>query len=230
VLTAGIAALLLSLGGLTYVLLNDGHGNGGGGTGGTNGSGASGGSVSGGTADGGGPASGRATPSGEGTAATGDGGAAATGSGPSPSERPRQSVHVRVHAIRAEYRGTCPPPEAEAPAFRATVTVGSVPVSVGYRWVTASGRGTDGGWKTLDFPSGEGKSREIGHVERTHTEGAVHHDRLRLEIRSPVAARSEWVAFSVACEEESPTGAPSSPGGPAYSVGSGQAADRNGGR
>ncbi|MFI1469838.1 protein kinase [Streptomyces wuyuanensis] len=227
VLIAGIAALLLSLGGLTYVLLNDGDG--GGGTGGTNGSGASGGSGSGGTADGGGSASGRATPSGEGTAATGDGGATATGRGPSPSERPRQSVHVRVHAIRAEYRGTCPPPEAQAPAFRATVTVGSIPVSVGYRWVTASGRGTDGGWKTLDFPSGEGKSREIGHVERTHTEGAVHHDRIRLEVRSPVAARSEWVAFSVTCEEESPTGTPSSPGGPAQVL-SGQAADRNGGR
>ncbi|MFG3305534.1 serine/threonine-protein kinase [Streptomyces wuyuanensis] len=228
VLTAGIAALLLSLGGLTYTLLNDENGNGRSGTGGTNGSGASGGSASGGTADGGGTASGRATPSGGGTAATGDG-EAATG-GTSPTERPRQSVHVRVHAIRAEYRGTCPPPEAEAPAFRATVTVGSVPVSVGYRWVTASGRVTDGGWKTLDFPSGEGKSREIGHVERARTEGAVHHDRIRLEVRSPVAARSEWVAFSVTCEEESPTGTPSSPGGSDYSVGTGQAADRNGGR
>ncbi|WP_432075478.1 serine/threonine-protein kinase [Streptomyces wuyuanensis] len=231
VLTAGIAALLLSLGGLAYAVLNDGNGIGGGGTGGTIGTGASGGAAAGsGTADRGGSASGRATPSGEDPAATGDGGAAATGGGPSPTERPRQSVHVRVHAIRAEYRGTCPPPEAEAPAFRATVTVGSVPASVGYRWVTGSGRGTDGGWKSLDFPSGEGKSREIGHVERAHTEGAVHHDRIRLEIRSPVAARSEWVAFSVTCEEESPTGTPASPGGPTYSVGSGQAADRNGGR
>lgn len=230
VLTAGIAALLLSLAGLAYALLIDGYGNGGGGTGGPNGSGASGGSGSGGTADVGGSASGRTTPSGEDPAAPGDGGTAATGGGPSPTERPRQSVHVRVHAVRTEYRGPCPPPETEAPAFRATVTVGSIPVSVGYRWVTGSGRGADGGWKTLDFPSGEGKSREIGHVERAHTEGAVHHDRIRLEIRSPVAARSEWVAFSVTCEEESPTGTPSSPGGPTYSGGSGQAAERNGGR
>ncbi|MDI9883196.1 serine/threonine-protein kinase [Streptomyces sp. HNM0645] len=236
VLAAGVAALVLSLGGLTYALLNGGSGGGGAGAGagagagGTNGRGTNGGSGSGGTTVGSDSASGPATPSGEGPAASGDGGASATGGAPSPTERPRQSVHVRVHAIRAEYRGACPPLEAKAPAFRAAVTVGSVPVSVGYRWVTGSGRSSDGGWKTLDFPSGEGKSREIDHVELTYTEGAVHHDRIRLEIGSPVAARSQWVAFSVTCEEESPSGTPSSPGRPSYSEGSGQAADRNGGR
>ncbi|TLQ46830.1 serine/threonine-protein kinase [Streptomyces marianii] len=235
VLAAGIAALALSLGGLTYALLDDGSGSGsgsvGGGAGGTNGSGANRGSGSGGTTVGSGSASGPETPSGdEGPAASGDGGASATGGAPSPTERPRQSVHVRVHAIRAEYRGACPPLEAKAPAFRAAVTVGSTPVSVGYRWVTGSGRSSDGGWKTLDFPSGEGRSREIDHVEPTYTEGAVHHDRIRVEIGSPVAVRSQWVAFSVTCEEESPSGTPSSPGLPSYSEGSGQAAERNGGR
>ncbi|WJY49533.1 serine/threonine-protein kinase [Streptomyces chengbuensis] len=230
-LTAGIAALLLSLGGLTYVLLNDGNGNGGGGTGGTNGSGADGGSGSGGPTGGSGTASGPATPSGAGPSASAGGGAAATGGGgPSATERAPQSVHVRVHATRAEYRGACPPPEAAAPAFRATVTVGSTPVSVAYRWVTGSARSSDGGWKTLDFPSGEGKSRGIDHVETAPAEGAVHHDRIRVEIRSPVAARSEWVAFSVTCEEESPSGTPSSSGSPSYPDGSGQATERNGGR
>ncbi|MFE0040039.1 serine/threonine-protein kinase [Streptomyces sp. NPDC059015] len=234
VLAAGIAALLLSLGGLTYALLNDGsasgNGSGSDGSAGPNGAGSDGGPVNGAAAGGSGSASGPAAPSRSGPSAPDDEGATATGGGTSPTERPARSVRVRVHAIRAEYRGACPPAEAGAPAFRAAVTVDSTPVSVAYRWVTGSGRSSDGGWKTLDFPSGEGKSREIDHVESTYAEGAVHHDRIRMEIRSPAAARSEWVAFSVTCEEASPSGTPSSPGRPSWAEGAGQTAERNGGR
>ncbi|MGW7364853.1 serine/threonine-protein kinase [Streptomyces sp. NPDC054841] len=208
VLTAGIAVLLLSIGGLTYALVNGGLPDDGG-----KGSGGSGNSAGGGTN--GGSTSAGAT---AGPGATGDGSSADT-PGPADSTTPgghssattappRQSVRVYVEAVHGSYSGTCPAPEAEAPAFRATVTVGRIPVSVGYRWVTESGKGSDAGWKTLDFPSGEGKSRHVNHIEPTYAQGSTHHDRIRVEVRSPVVARSNWVAFSVTCEPESPTGDP----------------------
>ncbi|WP_328724793.1 serine/threonine-protein kinase [Streptomyces sp. NBC_00259] len=243
VLIAGIAALLLSIGGLTYALLNNGGlgGNGGRGDKGGGGS-ATGGSASGrGAASGGGSADGGATDGGPSAPVASSSppksGGAATGGHGSATQKPPQSVHVDVRAVHGGYRGACPAPGAEAPSFRATVTVGRTPVSVGYRWVTRSGRSSDGGWKALDFPSGEGKSRQIDHVELTYTPGTTHHDQIRVEVRSPVAARSKWVAFSVTCdEEESPTGTPSSPGYPSDAADGGdggdggQATERNGGR
>ncbi|MFD7441078.1 serine/threonine-protein kinase [Streptomyces sp. NPDC059909] len=209
-LVAGIVVLLLAIGGLVYALVNNGgNGNGGNGSGGANN-----GATDGGTANGGvtpGPAT-TAENSPEDTPGTpGTTDSASAGGHSSPAPRPPQTVQVYVQAVNGSYSGTCPPPEAAAPAFRATVTVGRTPASVSYRWVTESGRTSDGDWKTLDFPSGEGKSQQVNHIELTYAENAVHHDRIRLEVRSPVEARSNWVAFSVTCEEETPTGEPSYP-------------------
>ncbi|MGW1886304.1 protein kinase domain-containing protein [Streptomyces sp. NPDC001970] len=209
-LVAGIAVLLLSIGGLTYALVNSGgSGDKDNGSGGT-----SSGATDGGTADGGattGPAtSGESSPEDTpGTPSTTD--SSSAGGHGSATARPPQTVQVYAQAVIGSYSGTCPPPEAEAPAFRATVTVGRTPASVSYRWVTESGRTSGKGWKTIDFPSGEGKSQHVNHIELTYEENATHHDRIRLEVRSPVEAHSNWVAFSVTCEEEAPTGEPSYP-------------------
>ncbi|MFE7776727.1 serine/threonine-protein kinase [Streptomyces sp. NPDC057445] len=222
-LVAGIAVLLLSIGGLTYALVKEnGRGNGGTGNGNSGASAsASGGTANGGTASGGtgtgtagdgpshdGPSSTSGSP---GTSDTAD--TASGGGHDSATARPPQTVHVYAQAVTGSYSGGCPPPEAGAPAFRATVTVGRTPASVSYRWVTESGRTSGKGWKTLDFPSGEGKSRQVDHIELTYEENATHHDRIRLEVRRPVEARSNWVGFSVTCKEESPSpsGDPSYP-------------------
>ncbi|MFC5803578.1 serine/threonine-protein kinase [Streptomyces formicae] len=226
-LVAGITVLLLSIGGLGYALL-DGNGNGGSNGGAGNGA-TNGGATNGGATDSeatGGPSatgdgSSGGTPGTPGTPSTTD--TAPTGGHSSaPTTPPQQTVHVYAQAVTGSYRGSCPPPEADAPAFTATVTVGRTPASVTYRWVTESGKSSGEGWKTLGFPAGKGTSQHVAHIERTYVENATHHDRIRLEVRSPVEARSNWVAFSVTCEEESPspTGEPSYAVDPAGSAGS----------
>ncbi|MFE3329855.1 protein kinase [Streptomyces sp. NPDC059176] len=213
VLAAGIAALLLSLGGLTYAVLDDDAA----GSGGKPGQGTANGGSTGSSTEGS-AAGGRAN--GDATAGSGapvddpttgspgtTGGTTPDGHDQETAEHP-QSVKVRVRAVRDGYRGACPPREAEAPAFTATVTVGRAPASVAYRWATASGRGSDAHWQTLDFPSGDGTSRRTDHTVRVYAPAGAHHDRVRLEVRSPVVVRSNWVAFSVTCEEESPTDRP----------------------
>ncbi|MEV3993246.1 serine/threonine-protein kinase [Streptomyces sp. NPDC049837] len=179
-LAAGVAAVLLALAGLTYALLRDDDP----GTGGV-GAGATSPGVT-------------ATPSG-----TPSGGEGTREPSPPPRTVTPQSVQVYAQAVRGSYRGTCPPPEAEAPAFRATITVGRTPASVGYRWVTESGEGAGSGWRKEEF--GGETVRQVEHTERTD---GTHRDRVRLEIRSPVEARSNWVGFSVTCRDAHPTGTP----------------------
>ncbi|GAA2908471.1 hypothetical protein GCM10020221_00740 [Streptomyces thioluteus] len=65
-------------------------------------------------------------------------------SSPSP-DAPGSAVGVTVTADRDRYSGPCPAPEQRAPAFHALLTVDRVPARVVYRWVTGSGRVTDGG-------------------------------------------------------------------------------------
>ncbi|MER6997283.1 serine/threonine-protein kinase [Streptomyces sp. NPDC000410] len=213
-LVAGSAALVLAIGGLTYALVNrnnadDAGGSGGGGKGSSAGAPAD-------TPSASSPSSTPSTPDPTGTIGT-------TGT-PSPEQSstptgghtpaPPQSVQVYVKWVRDSYSGACPPPEAEAPAFTATVTVGRTPASVEYRWVTESGESSAPGWRTLGFPAaeaGKGTLQEVDHTELTYELNATRHDRIRLEVRSPVVARSNWVEFSVTCEEEPPTDGPSYP-------------------
>ncbi|GGW91499.1 serine/threonine-protein kinase [Streptomyces chryseus] len=195
----------------------DSGGDGSGGGGGDDGGSSDGGGTDGGTSTGGGATGGdtgatdAATGGNGGDDDGGDGGhTGGTGSDGGgdggTTAPPPQSVKVTVVAVRGGYSGACPPPEAGAPAFTATFTVGRVPVQVGYRWVTGSGESSDPGWKTLSFAAGEEKSKRVNHTETTYKEDGTHHDEIRVEVRSPVEATSGSVPFSVTCEQETPTG------------------------
>ncbi|WP_455354677.1 serine/threonine-protein kinase [Streptomyces sp. SYSU K217416] len=209
VLAAGVLALLLAVGGIAWVLVNGMGGDGNsGGTTGTSGR------TTGGTpggADTGSTTAGTPSDSGDpGGTATGTG-TPTDGGGHTSSPPPAQTVEVRLLAVRGSYTGACPPPEAEAPAFTATITVGRTPATVEYRWATRSGETSDGGWKTLPFAAGGGRTQQVNHTELTFKEGEAHRDEIWVETRKPVKAKSDAVEFTVTCAEETPTGgAPSS--------------------
>ncbi|GAA1593968.1 hypothetical protein GCM10009731_54390 [Streptomyces globosus] len=110
--------------------------------------------------------------------------------------------------MRAAYAGSCPPAAWRAPAFTASVTVEPRPASVEYRWVRRGG-GSAEGWRSAPYPAHGGL--ELQHTELAHRAGGTLEDAVRLEVRGP-AAVSEWVEFSVVCEEEPPPGGSPSPG------------------
>ncbi|MFD9303602.1 protein kinase [Streptomyces sp. NPDC060048] len=132
---------------------------------------------------------------------------------PSPSATPPPNLTVSaLQAVRAAYRGTCPPPAAQAPAFTADVAVDRTPALVEYRWTTRSGESSSPGWQSVTYPAdGPGRVR-LDHTELTHYPDATFADAVRLEVRAPAEAASAWLEFSVTCEEETPTGGASSPG------------------
>ncbi|MGV9896713.1 serine/threonine protein kinase, partial [Streptomyces tendae] len=150
-----------------------------------------------------------------------------------------QSVRVSVVGSRTHYAGACPPPHDRAPVFTATFTVGRLPAEVGYRWVTADGSVSDPGWRTLSFPSGGDRSRQDTVVVTTHDDSGAFESAVRVEVRTPVRATSNAVAFSVTCRTgtgtgtETPTGgasSPSPPASPSSPSASGQAAPLSAGR
>ncbi|MFD0553682.1 serine/threonine-protein kinase [Streptomyces rectiviolaceus] len=227
VLTAGLVALALALAGLTYALVNrdDGGGGGGGngaseGSGGGNGSGGSGGDGSDGGKNGGSGTTGNGNGNGNGGGSgdDGDGGSSTGGSstdgggyGGGSTTHPAQTVKVSVTGANTQYSGACPPAAGQAPSFTATFTVGRVPVTVDYRWVTKSGEPGDPGWKTLSFASGGGRTKQVHHTETVEGEpGSTYQNEISVEVRGPVKASSNSVAYSVTCEEETPTGGASS--------------------
>ncbi|EGX57033.1 serine/threonine protein kinase [Streptomyces zinciresistens K42] len=196
-LVAGVAALALAVAGLTYALLEKG---------------------------GGGSTGGDATTSATGGASPTDTGrenspGGEESSGPSPEESkgtsaPPQSVRVTVAGSNTRYSGACPPPQAQAPAFTATFTVGRLPAEVAYRWVSERGDVMDQGWKTLSFPEGGDRTRQDRVLVTTYDRGGTVRNAIGVEVRSPVAARSDLVPFSVTCVAETPSGGVSpSPGG-----------------
>lgn len=206
----GVAVLLLALGGLAWALVEKDRNRGGGDNAGSSspapvrpssgpGSIAS---VPGAGADGG-------DSDGNGSGGNGSGGGTDEG-GNSGTYTPPQTVKVYARTVHGSYSGTCPPPEAEAPAFRATITVGRTPETVDYRWATKSGESSDDGWKTLEFSSGGSKQKHVSHVELTYRQGGTYHDRIRVETRSPVEVRSNWIGFSVTCDPGTPSGSGSS--------------------
>ncbi|MFC8274763.1 serine/threonine-protein kinase [Streptomyces sp. NPDC057271] len=199
VLAAGIVLLLLAVGGLTYALLRD------------EGDRAPG--------PGGGPTSSSpaTSPPPTKTPSTGPTGTTPTPTGTTDtptSAPPAPTVLVHVRAVRDVYSGSCPPPEERAPAFAATLTVSRTPASVEYRWVTESGESpAEDGWRRLEFPGGGPSERSVEHTEPTHGEDDTRRDRIRMEVRSPVEKNSNWVAFSVTCEQATPTGGVTYPDG-----------------
>ncbi|MFE0803242.1 serine/threonine-protein kinase [Streptomyces sp. NPDC058812] len=224
VLVLGLVVLALALAGLTYALLN--RSDGGGGTEGPGGSQ--------------GPGANSAAPSRTESSQEPSPSASSGSNSPESSPAP-QSVKVSVAGSHTEYSGTCPPPHDRAPAFTATFTVGRLPAQIGYRWVTEDGSVSDPGWKTLSFPAGGDRSRQDTVVVTANDDSGTFESAVRVEVRSPVEATSNSVAFSVTCgtgtgtgtetapEGETPTGGASPSSSPSPSA-SGQAAPLRTGR
>ncbi|MGW1091304.1 protein kinase domain-containing protein [Streptomyces sp. NPDC002596] len=195
VLAVGLAVLLLAVGGIVWTLAHKGDDkNAGGSTG----------------APGPRPTS-SAPRSAPATRVTSDadespgaGGAGNTGNS-STSKPPPQTVTVYLTPVRESYEGTCPPPHTEAPAVEATITVGRTPAQVEYRWALKDGTSSDPGWQSLSFGAGDGRSKQVAHSELTYRQDTTYHGTITLEVRSPVAATSNGVAFSVTCRTETPT-------------------------
>ncbi|GHI08845.1 protein kinase [Streptomyces cellostaticus] len=193
VLVAGLLAVVLAVAGLTYALLNRDNGSGKGNAGAHTGA-----------------ASGSAhspTPS---TGTDSDTGAPPPAhSSSTASSQPAQSVRVTLTGSHTEYDGTCPPPTAQAPAFTATFTVGRLPAQVEYRWVLAHGSVSDPGWKTLAFPAGGGRTKQVQVVVTAYSDGGTIENEISVEVRGPVRATSDSVPFSVTCATaatETPSG------------------------
>ncbi|MFD3503378.1 protein kinase [Streptomyces sp. NPDC058676] len=189
VLIAGIAALALAIGGLMYALLNGDDGK-----------------------EAEGPkneTSGLSSPS---VSDPDPSDTAEPSRSPSPSPSgspttaaPPPSVQVTVAGSHTEYTGTCPPPQGEAPAFTATLTVGSLPSEVTYRWVSKDGEIMDQDWKTLSFPKGGGLTRQDTAFVTTNGESGNLENEIGVEVRSPVETTSNSVPFSVTCVTETPS-------------------------
>lgn len=124
---------------------------------------------------------------------------------PTTSAPPPQSVQVSLAGANTEYEGACPPPQEEAPSFTATFTVGRLPAEVSYRWVSRDGDVMDSGWKTLSFPEGGTKTKEDRAFVTTNDDSGSFENEISVEVRDPVEATSNSVAFSVTCETETPT-------------------------
>ncbi|MGW2017503.1 serine/threonine-protein kinase [Streptomyces sp. NPDC001927] len=196
VLATGVVLLLLAVGGLTYALLRN-----------QDDGGKDGGPV---TSS---PATGAPTTGSPTTATT----TAPTPTRTTPSATtapPVPTVLVYVRAVRGSYSGACPPAKDRAPAFAATLTVGRTPASVEYRWVTESGESSaEKGWRTLEFPAGGPQEKNVEHTELTYRADDTWRDRIRMEVRAPVEKSSNWVEFSVTCEQVTPTGGATHPSG-----------------
>ncbi|MFF0436009.1 serine/threonine-protein kinase [Streptomyces sp. NPDC004327] len=130
---------------------------------------------------------------------------------PSPSASTTAPVNalVSVRAVRDTYAGSCPPAQGTGPQFTATFTVDRTPATVSYRWTTESGQAQDTVWRTLEFPAGSDTEQQVTREQSAYGPGAVVHDRIRVEMREPVARQSDWVVFSVTCASATTT--PSSP-------------------
>ncbi|MCX5419725.1 serine/threonine-protein kinase [Streptomyces sp. NBC_00078] len=191
VLVVGVLALALALGGLTYALLHRDNGDGS-------------------------DNNGSNTRSGAGTSPTAaeskpGGGAASPTPSPSSSRTTTpQSVKVSLAGADTDYSGTCPPSKSDAPTFTATLTVGRLPATVTYRWVTENGS-LSGSWKTASFPAGGGRSQQDRQFITTRDDSGKFQDVISVEVRDPVHATSNSVPFSLSCQEETPTGGASSP-------------------
>jgi serine/threonine protein kinase len=196
---AGLTALALALGGLTYALVNRDNGNGTDNSSTSTGSGLNSGS--------GGGSSPSATSTGASTAGAAGGASPSTSSpdGDRTSTPPAQSVRVTVAGAHTDYSGSCPPPDAQAPAFTATFTVGRVPADVEYRWVTSTGQVSDPGWKTLSFSAGDSRTAQKSVIVTTYDSGGIYRNEIGVEVRSPVRVTSNSVPFSVTCVTETPS-------------------------
>ncbi|MET9792120.1 serine/threonine-protein kinase [Streptomyces canus] len=131
---------------------------------------------------------------------------------PSPSRSesttsapPPQSVKVSLSGSNTDYTGSCPPDKSAAPNFTATLTVGRLPATVTYRWVSKNGS-VNGSWKTLTFPAGGGRTQEDRRFITTEDDSGTFEDTISVEVRDPVEETSNSVPFSLTCVTETPSG------------------------
>ncbi|QLH20833.1 serine/threonine-protein kinase [Streptomyces sp. Rer75] len=125
---------------------------------------------------------------------------------------PALTITVVIKAERDDYEGACPPPSGEAPSFTAALSVNHAPATVQYRWITGSGRVSDGGWKSAHFGEG-GTARTVRHTELSYQAGARHEDWIAVEAKGPkgiASVTSSRVGFATTCEEAPTDGASSS--------------------
>ncbi|MBH1936615.1 hypothetical protein I5Q34_20430, partial [Streptomyces sp. AV19] len=120
---------------------------------------------------------------------------------------PGSAVGVAVTADRDRYSGPCPAPAHRAPAFHALLTVDRVPARVVYRWITGSGRVTDGGWRTAVL--GGSPTVSVPHTETAHRAGDPERDWIAVEVASPREVTSARVPFTVVCRPEPSSASPS---------------------
>ncbi|MGC9499144.1 serine/threonine-protein kinase [Streptomyces sp. WG7] len=194
VLVLGLVVLALALAGLAYALL-DRRDHGGGAEGASGSPGATG-----------------SAPSGT-ERSEEPGPSAGSGSHGPRSSPPPQSVKVSVVGSHPDYAGACPPPHDRSPSFTAAFTVGRLPARVGYRWVTDDGAVSGPGWRTLSFPAGGDRTRQDTVVVTTNAGSGMFEGTVRVEVREPVEATSNAVAFSVTCETETGTETETEPEG-----------------
>jgi serine/threonine protein kinase len=186
VLVAGVLALALAIGGLTYALLNRDNGDKGGET----------------AKD---TAPAVSSPAPTGTDETGEDTPTPSPSKSTTSAPPPQSVDVSLSGSNTDYTGSCPPDRSAAPTFTVTLTVGRVPATVTYRWVSENGS-VNGSWKTLTFPAGGDRTQEDRRFVTTQDDSGTFQDTISVEVRDPVEKTSEAVPFSLTCVAETPTG------------------------
>jgi hypothetical protein len=129
---------------------------------------------------------------------------------PSPSKSttsapPPQSVDVSLTGSHTDYTGSCPPDRSAAPTFTVTLTVGRLPATVTYRWVSKNGS-VNGSWKTLSFPAGGDRTQEERRFVTTQDDSGTFEDTISVEVRDPVEKTSDPVPFSLTCVAETPTG------------------------
>lgn len=186
VLVAGVLALALAIAGLTYALLNRDNG------------------------DKDGETAKDTAPAVSSPASTTPDETAEESPTPSESESttsapPPQSVSVSLSGANTDYTGACPPDRSAAPSFTATLTVGRVPATVTYRWVSKNGS-VNGNWKTLTFSAGGGKTQQDRRFVTTQDDSGTFEDTISVEVRDPVEKTSNSVPFSLTCVTETPSG------------------------
>ncbi|MFF7280115.1 protein kinase [Streptomyces griseorubiginosus] len=186
VLVAGVLALALAIAGLTYALLNRDNG------------------------DKDGETAKDTAPAVSSPASTTPDETAEESPTPSESESttsapPPQSVSVSLSGSNTDYTGACPPDRSAAPSFTATLTVGRLPATVTYRWVSKNGS-VNGNWKTLTFSAGGGKTQQDRRFVTTQDDSGTFEDTISVEVRDPVEKTSNSVPFSLTCVTETPSG------------------------
>ncbi|MGW4979686.1 protein kinase domain-containing protein [Streptomyces mirabilis] len=196
---AGVIALALALGGLTYALVNRDNG------GGSSNDSSSGSGTKSGSDGGSSPSASSSSSKGNTAAPGGSTPPASPSSSARTSSPPAQSVQVTVAGAHTDYSGSCPPPQAQAPTFTATFTVGRVPVDVQYRWVLKTGEVSDPGWKTLSFSSDGGRTKQKSIFLTTYNASGIFQNEISVEVRSPVRTTSNSLPFSVTCVTETPS-------------------------